>query len=436
MFAGSLVASMYGIPVSEGVEGEVADPTQLELAEDGSPGPTPAAGDYGRSLSSGQTYLDPLTGVTVLKVTDSSNPTGNTGDGAGHGYASGGPRISQAWVADSVTYYTLFVEDGPSGNSWLVDLRYDTMALSNWRAFGTIGETGFAWSMHPDTPRIAYIPDPAVSKRYHRYDTEAMANADTGNWPWNIAAAGTGPIWVQTQLNDTYFALQLNSVPAIVVFNPATGAEIVLTEAEIQAVVATAALDEFHIDKEEPYIMTVTGAAEADKVVWKLDTDAASIATDSTHIILTSHSDTMRGVFCGSVRSGLSSGFHTYDFSTDTPDHVVTVNGWHSSSNEFYHCGNWVMNQRAGEQWMVGDRFTNDDANSKLRAGMIGWIEINTGEVRILCSHDCVGSAYARYPQVACSMDGKLVVWTSDMNLDAGTSTTRKDIFVAKMPVS
>lgn len=119
--------------------------------------------------------------------------------------------------------------------------------------------------------------------------------------------------------------------------------------------------------------------------------------------------------------------------------YITTADGWHSSSNDWYNCGNWVMNQRGPnltDQWVLHDRWMNDDPNAKIRRGMIAWSHIGTGEVRIVGSHDSLGAAYSQYPQTTTSPDGRLVMWTSDMNLAAGTTTTRKDVFVARMPVS
>src|SRR5690349_19258666 len=53
----------------------VADPTRLPRAT----GQRPVAGTYGRSLAAGHTYVDPNSGVTVLKLTDASTPENNAG---------------------------------------------------------------------------------------------------------------------------------------------------------------------------------------------------------------------------------------------------------------------------------------------------------------------------------------------------------------------
>ncbi|HXO86188.1 MAG TPA: hypothetical protein VN803_11765, partial [Gemmatimonadales bacterium] len=104
------------------IPGDTADPTKLPAAT----GQHPAAGNYGRALSAGQTYVDPNSNVTVLKLTDASTPEAN--GGMYHGYSEGGPTISQPWTGtDSETYYTAKV------SNWLVDIKISTLTPSNWR---------------------------------------------------------------------------------------------------------------------------------------------------------------------------------------------------------------------------------------------------------------------------------------------------------------
>src|SRR5437870_2333568 len=149
----------------KGAWAAVTDPTKRPVAN----GQLPASGSYGRNLAAGKTYIDPNTGVTVLKMTDINTPTsGNAG--MVHGYSEGGPTISQPWQGtDGNTYYTAHV------GYWLVDVRYDTSTIttSNWRRVSA-GEVALAFSLNPATPRIAYIVDGNVCcKTVNRYNTAA-----------------------------------------------------------------------------------------------------------------------------------------------------------------------------------------------------------------------------------------------------------------------
>ena len=132
--------------------------------------------------------MDPNTGVTVLKLTSSSVPAAN--GGMSHGYSEGGPNISQPWTGtDGQTYYTAKLD------GWLVDVRYGTLTTSNWRRQNSNGEIGFAFSLNPATPRIAYV---VSGKRVDRYNTATNQVENTGGWPWVITAAGDYADWLQT----------------------------------------------------------------------------------------------------------------------------------------------------------------------------------------------------------------------------------------------
>jgi hypothetical protein len=175
----------------------------------------------GWSLAAGQTYVDPNTGVTVLKLTSSSVPAANSG--MSHGYSEGGPNISQPWTGtDGQTYYTAKLD------GWLVDVRYGTLTTSNWRRQNSNGEIGFAFSLNPATPRIAYV---VSGKRVDRYNTATNQVENTGGWPWVITAAGDYADWLQTQVNDTWLTLMLNSNHTVVSFRPSDGLQRVTTEA-------------------------------------------------------------------------------------------------------------------------------------------------------------------------------------------------------------
>src|SRR6267143_4463102 len=67
---------VFGYPAKAAVAVLKTDPLQLPAAT--TPGQTPdGVFTYGRSLAAGQTYVDPLSGVTVLKLTDSTHPISN-----------------------------------------------------------------------------------------------------------------------------------------------------------------------------------------------------------------------------------------------------------------------------------------------------------------------------------------------------------------------
>lgn len=382
-----------------------ADPTLLPRATS----QHPAAGTYGRSLAAGQTYVDPNTGVTVLKLTDASVPTAN--GGMYHGYSEGGPNISQAWTGtDGETYYTLKVGD------WLVDVRYRTLTTVNWRRVNYWGEIGFAFSMNPATPRIAYTVN---GKRVDRYNTATNAVENTGRWPWNIATAGDFPQWLQTQMNDTWFVVMLQSNTTVVGWRPSDGLERSMSPAQVGK-----AIDEPHLDREFP-VVYIAGDNTLQNKMYNLVTGTYSVPNDPTGDVIDSHQAAMRGKTvaeghwkCNCIMATGMDG-RTWSVISPTPTDVT---------GDYHFAGQWVFNNP--QEYFVVDQWAASGNNAIYR-GMVGFVSMG-GDVRLLAATDAVGTAYGTggQPHPTLAQDGKLVMWTSNMN-----GSSRYDTFVARVPV-
>jgi hypothetical protein len=401
------------------VTAQTADPTLLPVAT--KPGQTKSAVfTYGRTLSSGQTYVDPTSGITVLKVTDATQPASNS-PGTGHGYAAGGPRISQEWESGGVKYHTLALEEGD-----LVDVRHDTMAMSNWRSAPYGGETDYAWSLDPATPRILYF---FSGTNIVRYDTASMATANVSPFP---IAAGSAPVWLQTQLNDTWIAWMDGTTYKA--YKKSTSTLRQMSQAR-----SGASHDELHIDLEYAYVYMSTNADAQANAIWNLEADTFIInpsgTTPGAEVISDDHATGMRGLVV-SVAHWQSGGGAAYLRRNNTHNHFITdPTDFHEPGGDWYNSCQWCINMwgpAETDQWFVADKFRDDSSGDKIRLGMIALVRLN-GDVRILCAHDCVnsGNDYGDYTQPTQSPDGKFVMWTSDMN-----NSTRRDVFLARVPVS
>ena len=384
--------------------GGSADPSRLPLAT----GQTPSAGTYGRSLAAGQTYVDPLTTVTVLKLTSASVP--NSNGGMYHGYSEGGPSISQPWVGtDGNTYYTAYLSDG-----WLVDIRFDTFATSNWRAAPSDGELTFAFSLNQSTPRVAYY---VAGKTIHRYNTATNQNQDTGIFPHTIAAAGNTLLWLQVNMNDQWIVGMLNSNATVVAFRTSDG----LSRAFPTSFAGGLDIDEPHIDREFPVVYISTND-EANLIV-NLETGNVVAENDPGNDDSADHEASLRGrvVALSWQANGIISATHQGSVSVPITPAPSDFNGdWHMA-------GQWVFNNPS--QYFVIDQWASN-GNFKVRRGMIGFVNL-AGDVRLLAAHDATGTGYDNggQPHPTLSPDGKLVMWTSNMN-----GSSRHDVFVARVP--
>ena len=290
-------------------------------------GQHPAAGTYGRSLAAGQTYVDPLTGVTVLKLTDAATPSANSG--MYHGYSEGGPMISQPWTgSDGETYYTAVV------GGWLVDIKYSSLQPTNWRHVSYWGEIGFAFSLNPATPRIAYV---GSSTQVDRYNTATNQIENTGSWPWIVSGAGQYIDSLQTQVNDRWIVGMMRSNSTIVAFRPEDNVqrEITINDAGVD-------IDEPHLDREFPQVYIASSAPTGVKnKIFNLDESTFTVPNDPSGMIEDSHGAPLRGKIVAVGNWTANAIVATYkDGSVRT---VVTPSP--TDINGDYHlAGQWVFN--------------------------------------------------------------------------------------------
>jgi uncharacterized protein YjdB len=392
----------------------VADPTQLPAAN----GARPVTGSYGRNIAAGQTYVDPNTNVTVLKVTDASTPSANSG--MDRGYSEGGPHISQPWTGtDGQTYYTLKVADR------LVDLRYGTLTLTNWRNVVARGEVDFAFSLNPSTPRIGYTIEDADAKRVSRYNTATNQIENTGNWPWIASAGGTSFEWLQNSLNDKWFVGMLNSNHTVVAFRPSDGFQRAFTESGTGL-----SIDEPHIDRELPYVyLSTNGDDSKQNVVGFLETGATRVPANASWQS-DDHAAPLRGMIAGVGHWQRNTNYY-YDVLANQTVEFTNSSNTIGYPGDYHTAGQWVFNNGTGPgQWLVYDAWGSDYSAAAIRVGMIGIVRMSPFSARLIAAHDSQPSSYESQPQTTISPDGKIVMWTSNMG-----GKTRTDVFLARMPV-
>ena len=410
----TITASYQGIDgsapvvVGAGTPGALVDPSLLPAAT----GQHPATGTYGRSLSSGQTYRDPLTNVTVLRVTDARTPRANTG--VYGNYSEGGPYISQPWTGgDGHTYYTLWLA-GDDG--WFVDVQYPALTLSNWRAAPASNETQGAWSLNPATPRIFFYGE---GNTVNRYDTQAMALANTGRFPWTIATSvGTNIGWLQTQLNDTWLVGMMNSNSTIVGWRQADGFQRTITESAYGVTI-----DEPHIDREFPVVYVSRDNVGPQNKVVNLATGVATDPPQADDAINDDHNGVLRGKIVGvswSTNSIIAVDWQGHRSTVVNPSPTDPFGDYHMS-------GQWVLNNP--DEWFLVDQWQGT-GNYKIYRGQIGLASAKTGDVRLLAASDATGGNYAGgQPHPTFSPDGKLMFFCSNMN-----GSSRFDVFLVKLP--
>ena len=166
----------------------------------------------------------------------------------------------------------------------------------------------------------------------------------------------------------------------------------------------------------------------------RLSDGATFTASDPGNHIATDHSGTVGGALVGAAFWQGGGGAYYYQPDLNQTTWFITSDAnFHSASNDWYNVGHWCVDQpsdQVPEQWFVADRFLGDDSGAKIRRGMIAFVRLN-GEVRLLAAHGSAATSYNSYPQTHLAIDGRLVMWTSDMN-----GSGQYQVFVARVPVS
>lgn len=190
-------------------------PPSLSLPQLARQGPKWGVGDViMRSVARGGTYLDPVSGATVLRITDA----GFIAQGA-HEYSSMNHIDSLPWTSGGRTYITLLYGNPNSGATRLVDIdvtdpRAPTISNDRGAPSDTLfTRTHACFSTNPATPRILYYLSSPRESTIVRYDTATNSAAPSGHFPKDCSGVTTGLYHEQLQVSndERFFAFQHSS---------------------------------------------------------------------------------------------------------------------------------------------------------------------------------------------------------------------------------
>jgi hypothetical protein len=157
---------------------------------------------YGRNLSAGDTYTDPITGVTVIKLTDSNTPVASNTNA----YPSTAQTtcVSLPW-GDSNEMRTVMVMSVSGGftRAYLGDVDITTGTLSNWRLFNSpeIGRAESAVAFSNIDEDILYVSSNSQIRKYNRKWDSWVTDAD---FPKTITGLSRGSV-LRVSANDDVF---------------------------------------------------------------------------------------------------------------------------------------------------------------------------------------------------------------------------------------
>jgi hypothetical protein len=371
------------------------------------------------AMAAGQSYLDPISGVRVWKVTSPSIPVANPG--AHHDYADGGVQVSRAWGPNGDSHTLLAFAD--NAGHWLVDFTRG-QGLRNWRrpAVGPSGDLNFTFSNNPATPQIAYV---FTGSQLVRLNTATNQVANTGNFPKALGSGG----WLQQDATDTWF-VKGNGTDQVVAWNSQTGQTLTRS---------FSGLDEPHFDRSGRWVAVIAGGGV---VGWDLqaNTLTAPMGRGTAPFF---HAASVQGLFY-SFNSDRSAPWADYrlDFSSGSP--VPSYLSGPSVGVFVHGAGQWLQSETGARQFALlstynrgagvpaysGQAGVMDTRN--LLQNAIGFRRLDGSEARYLAgwygSYD--SGDYWALPKATPSPDGKVVLFDSEM-LNSG----RYDLFLAEVPV-
>jgi len=415
VLAGGLMASLKcarATDMDQGSSGGVADPTLLPLASGQAPNTAAYDALNVPSQAAGFSYNDPVTGVTIWKVTSSTVPAANTG--AGHDYADGGNRASLGWGTNNNTHTILIRGDGMS--YYLVDFTRG-VGFSNYRLLPAAAQPErdlcFSFSNLASQPRIAYVLNGGVLKRFN---TQTMQVENTGHFPVTLNA----DVWLQHDKSDVRFAGLRNGNTTVVAWNSRTGQLLNHTEAW---------MDEARLERDGRYVIMSNGNSTVR--LWDLDLDSLGpTQTDPNFSFF--HNASLRGFWIDTDNNAIEP-FAQDRYYPSGGQITKTQFLSQSAGADVHHAGNWIQSDAElggdhNKQWSFVSGYGN-------YAGVLWQLAVGvqrgdgSGQ-RLLLHHYSSNPTYWETPWGTPSPDGKVVLFNSNMN-----GAARYDLFVAEMPL-
>ena len=373
-------------------------------------------------IAAGGSYLDPLTGVKVYKLTSSAFPT--PGFSWTHAYAEGGDEVSLPLNASGTRTIHAYTT---GGMHWLFDFT-PGIGVSNPRnlstsAFPPFGDLSVAFSNNSATPYYMYVSDgPTV----HRVDLRTMTEATGGGWP---VTGETDAIWLHQSENDTFFTWMRGANGSTVVgYEPATSTLKTYTNA---------GLNEPRIDRDgsNRSVCISMSTPQNQALFWDWRNNVITWSSPTAPYggePPVAHQASLRGYWIG-VDWNISLPWPFFKISA-TPNSIVDpLPG--GSSQAGGHCdGNWIQHPtNPDDQWYECYYYGSlmPPANyGALAPGGILFATAN-GQRRILAHLYNTSTNYTFYSFAKLSSDGSYVLFTSDMN-----GSGRSDLFLAEMPTT
>ncbi len=366
-------------------------------------------------LAVGGTYVDPQTGVTVLKLTSAASAAGAS---FGFNYSTFNDQISRIWMSGGAEFVTVALL-ASNGSQYLLDVNLATLAVSNLRTW-PVGEGAFGFSKKVGWERVAYV---ATGSQLRLYNTATNAFDDTFGSTGQFPQTCTILTWFMCNEDESWFTgLPAFSGTTVEAVRPSTSTRLVRTGQtgmdEMYSGLANVAL--INRGQRVPYL-------------WNLDTDTITgpIAMPNANTII-NHVPSLRGFWLG---TDTDSGGGITPFWRLSDAGVWTFAGNFPTFMWQYHWSSHGL--------QVGDTGTQQYALASMWGAAtwtgslplaIAFARCDGGDYRAACHSYTIYTGpedYRALPFAQETADRRAIGFNSNMNDQA-----RYDAFLAFMPVA
>lgn len=299
------------------------------------------------SMVPGDSYTDPVTGVTIVKLTTSTSPiSGTATQMCGVDYASGGCRIGRPTGG----VYPIVVMRSPNGTGDFHVITFNPSTKTVGYRCAAPGQSAreISRAMSFVTPNVMYaFSGSPLNLRKYDVSGSSFSEITGGVWPkdWGTSHlhGQSRFVWLQSTVDDRYFAAQAgDSGPWVIVWDSQTDT---FYEHQFGTDPVTGkGFNEFKMAKDLPYIHS-TGQV----LVWDAVNNLETSFTLANGYY--SHNDTLRGYSFGHDGDVLPSGFWRSKITLVTPDFAEPDLSWYYGN--LYSNGGWVDQTGDLTQWML-----------------------------------------------------------------------------------
>lgn len=418
---GSNVIKAYRTAVA--VPTGYADPTLLLAATAQAADLTAYAVFNVPNQAAGYSYLDPVSGIRVTKITSSVYPVANSW--ATHDYSEFGPFQSGAW-GSLLDQHTIQIRNS-TGTPYLIDFRRGG-TLSNSRAltgnFAPVLDVALCFSNDPATPQIMYVVNSGGTLR--KINTATMTEVVSGFFP-KTGFSDAGYPNLSVDKSDIQFSGMRSSGSIAVAWRSTDDRYITETPP---------GLNEPHMERDGQYVALIDNNQHV--YSWDTNTDTVVDLGVNYNNNYFQHNASPRGFWFAADSTAGVPGFFNYinPYNGNTRTQTAGLGGFN------HHSGNFVNDSLLPgssllKQWIAGSRYEPPGSPPGGWANhALGFVRLDGSDSRLICHSYNAGTypatlSYGELPFAQPSPDGRIVVFNSNMEVTG----VRSDVFVAEIPL-